>query len=189
MDHMRGEDSLRGPVLEELTVKGGLSTGHWCRGIRTHSAMSPGHQVSGSDITAWSHLRVVNLGAEGMNWAFLCSRTACTSLWGQFSKPGYLSAGPAIACNSTGGPHNTGLASRLHKSHAGCCSRGSLQSLLPLLGTFTLLLAQCLLLTFQVFPQLFCLAQVALCSLLVALLQLGLVQAPEPPHLLLVFGD
>jgi hypothetical protein len=59
----------------------------------------------------------------------------------------------------------------------------------PLLGTGTLLLTQLLLLPLQVFPQLLCLAQVALCGLLIALQQLSLVQAPELPHFLLMLGD
>lgn len=62
-------------------------------------------------------------------------------------------------------------------------------ALLPLLGMLPFLLAKHLPLPLQVLPQLFCLAQVALCGLLFPLLQLGLVQAPEPPHLLLVLGD
>lgn len=62
-------------------------------------------------------------------------------------------------------------------------------SFLPELGALPLLLAQHLPLPLQVLPQLFCLAQVALRGLLFPLLQLSLVQAPEPPHLLLVLGN
>lgn len=74
---------------------------------------------------------------------------------------------------------------------SGCCIRKPTASRCcpPLLGALPLLLAQRLLLPLQVLPQLFCLAQVALCGLLLTLLQLSLVQAPEPPHLLLMLGD
>ena len=96
------------------------------------------------------------------------------------------------------GPHSTGLVGGLHEFYPGCCCPGETggcsetsasSALLPLLGTLPLLLAQRLLLPLQMLPQLFCLAQVALCSLLISLQQLGLVQAPEPPHLLLVLRN
>lgn len=63
------------------------------------------------------------------------------------------------------------------------------QSHPPLSGTLALLLAQCLLLPLRVLPQLLGLAQVALCSLLLTLQQLGFMQVPEPPDLLLVLGN
>lgn len=96
------------------------------------------------------------------------------------------------------GDLTAGLVGGLYEFYPGCCCPGETggcpetmasSALLPLLGALPLLPAQRLLLPLEMFPQLFCLAQVALCGLLITLLQLGLMQAPEPPHLLLVLGN
>lgn len=104
-----------------------------------------------------------------------------------------------MSCDPTRESHCPGLAGGPRTSPTqpatvpggpgGCSKTPASSALLPLLGAVALLPAQRLLLALQLFPQLLCLAQVALRGLLLTLLQLGLVQAPEPPHLLLVLGN
>lgn len=166
---------------------------HWSQVPRHTDSL--GHL--GHHITAWS-CDGGERWAERVNEAVLCSRVAYTSAWVQLSEPGHLSDGTATFYDHTREAQSTGWAGGLHKptpaaavpEESGGCSRTVASSaLLPLLGTLPFLLAQHLPLPLQVLPQFFCLAQVALCGLLFALLQLSLVQAPEPPHLLLVLGD